>query len=261
MSYARTVHIMVFTAFTVAACSAGQAVPLITSPAPDMETIDEYFARCPTIQEVARVNADLKVSFEYDPADGNLVCDSPGLTALQKRAYQTIYLMRVLKFSQPLPWTDRQLYDWFVDAIDGLRFVNGGISRCCEPADIVVIAVTPDSPLLQADKPVTDSEGSGLMNVMLLYAHEARHNEGYQHTCTTRSGDDNTLDEMGAWSIQYYLALWVAEYADPGFMGSSKDGTDHYRRLMLEHSRITFLTRFCKEKYSGQADRSAPSAR
>jgi hypothetical protein len=235
------------------ACATGQTSPhpiLEQSSTPVVETIDEFFARCPTADEVARVDADLTVTFEYDPTAGALACHSPELTPLQKRAYQTLYVMQLLEFSRPLPWTDKQLFTWFVDTIDGVRFVEGGYSHCCEPENTIVIALYPDSIILQTDRWIVDSQNYGLMNSMLLYAHEARHNEGFPHTCSARNGDDNTIDEMGAWTIQYYLALWIAQYGDRAFLHAPGDDPAAYRRAALEDADVTRLTRFCREDYS-----------
>lgn len=42
-------------------------------PTADIETIDEFFARCPTADEVAHVNTDLTLYFDYDPMTGTVV--------------------------------------------------------------------------------------------------------------------------------------------------------------------------------------------
>lgn len=231
-------------------CNSIQVIP--ATPTPDIETIDEFFAHCPTAEEVERVNTDLTISFEYDPTE-TLVCSaskgSRDLTALQKRAYQTIYVMRLLNFSQPLPWTEKPLYAWLIDVIDGIRFVKGGVSHCCEPENIIVIALNEDSPLLQTDQWIMNREGDGLMQATFLYAHETRHNEGFHHTCTTRNGDDNLLSEMGAWTIQYYLALWIARYGDSAFLKTQAGGPNAYRLAAFQDAEVTYLTRFCKETY------------
>jgi len=202
---------------------------------------------------VDSVNADLKISFEYDPTAGTFVCaasnGSADLTALQKRAYQTIYVMRLFHFSRPLPWTEKQLYSWLVDAIDGIRFVKGGLSHCCAPENIIVIALNENSIILQTDQWIVSGEGYGRMNAALLYAHEARHNGGFPHTCTARNGDDNTLDEMGAWAVQHYLALWIAQYGDRDFLTPLAGDHNTYRLAALQDAEVTRLTRFCKEVY------------
>ncbi len=42
-------------------------LPVTATPTADIETIDEFFARCPTVDEVSRVNADLILHFDYAP--------------------------------------------------------------------------------------------------------------------------------------------------------------------------------------------------
>lgn len=237
------------------------AAPLVndtptSSPTPDVESVDEFFARCPTAAEVAQVNSDFTVGFEYDPTAGTLVCTaaagSADLTALQKRAYQTIYVMRLLNFSQPLPWTDKQLYDWLVGAIDGIRFIDGGgsgFSFCCDPGNTIVVALNPNAIILATDRWMVPSQSYGLMNTTILYVHEARHNEGYGHTCTdpSRNGDDNFLDEMGSWSVQYYLTLWIAQYGDRALLAAPGGDPDFYRQMALEDAQWTRKVRFCED--------------
>lgn len=249
MPHIRLIFFILLLALSVNACSFEQESAITLSPTPDIETIEEFFTRCPTAEEIAQVNSDLTITFEYDPTVGTWACHSPNLTPLQKRAYQTIYVMRLLNFSRPLPWTDKQLYDWFVTAIDGIRFVNGGHSYCCEPENMIVIALEPDSDILQTDSWFSETPSLGLMHTTLLYAHEARHNEGFHHTCPTRNGDDNTLDEMGAWAIQHYLALWIAQYGDQNLLRVDGDIPDYYRQIALEDAETIRLTRFCKDVY------------
>lgn len=222
------------------------------TPTAHIQTVDDFFTRCPTADEVARVNSDFKVSFEYDPTAPTLVCraadGSADLTALQKRAYQTIYVTKLLNFNQPLPWTDKQLYDWLVGAIDGIRFIDGkgsGYSFCCEPENTIVIALNSNTYILLTDHWFEANMGGGLMNTMFLYIHEARHNEGYGHTCTSRSGDDNRVDEMGAWSVQYYLALWIGQYGDRQFLKVPGGDPNAYRQAALNDSQQTREVRFC----------------
>ncbi|HRJ57456.1 MAG TPA: hypothetical protein PK152_07540 [Anaerolineales bacterium] len=234
----------------------------VTTPTPDIETIGEFFERCPTLEEVAQVNADLKITIQYDPTAGVDVCHaidgSANLSSLQKRIYQTVFVMKLLNFSRPLPWTNLQLYEWLTTAIEGLRFVRGGISHCCEPENVIVIALNEDSMLLLTDQWVMDASIHGLMDATLLYAHEARHNEGFLHVCTTRNGDDNTLDEMGAWAISHYLALWIAQYGDRAFLVSQSGSPERFREAALQQAEITRLTRFCKEIYAKPTTTLAP---
>jgi hypothetical protein len=241
--------------------------PSRTSTADIVETVDDFFARCPSATEVAQVDADFTIGFEYDPTAGSLACTasagSADLTTLQKRVYQTIYVMRLLDFSRPLPWTDRQLYDWLVAAIDGIRFVDGGgegFSYCCDPSNTIVIALNDNSIILQTDQWIDPSQSYGLMNSTLLYVHEARHNEGFGHTCIdpSRNGDDNYLDEMGAWSAQHYLALWIAQYGERAFLAAPGDDSNYYRRVALEDAQTTRSVRFCLDPAAEPAPTLVP---
>jgi hypothetical protein len=234
----------------------------VSVPTPNIETISEFFERCPTRDEITQINADLKISVEYDPTAGVNVCHissgSDDLSLLQKRIYQTIYVMKLFKFSQPLPWTDMQMYDWMTNTITGIRFVRGGVSHCCDPENTIVIALESDSMLLTTDQWVINDGIHGLIDATLLYAHETRHNEGFHHSCTTRNGDDNVIDEMGAWSIQYYLALWIAQYGDRAFLTPPNGSPNRYREASLEQAELIRLTRFCMEVYDDPATTLIP---
>lgn len=243
-------------------CSAIPTAIPVSVPPQDIETISEFFERCPTRAEIAQINVDLKISVEYDPTDGAVVCNtsngSENLSALQKRIYQTIYVIKLFKFSQPLPWTDMQMYDWMTNTINGIRFVQGGASHCCDPENTIVIALESNSTLLTTDQWVMNDGIHGLINATLLYAHETRHNEGFHHSCATRNGDDNAIDEMGAWSIQYYLALWIAQYGDRAFLMPPSGSPNRYREASLQQAELIRLTRFCKEVYDEPTITLAP---
>jgi len=48
-------------------------MPLPTyTPAPS--NIQDLIDRCPTPQEIVSIDADVRLSFEYDPTAGNLLC-------------------------------------------------------------------------------------------------------------------------------------------------------------------------------------------
>ncbi len=68
----------------------------------------------------------------------------------------------------------------------------------------------------------------GLMDYYVNFVHEARHNQDKLHDCPvvidgqTRIFNDQTLSEMGAWAVQYYLYNWLADYSDPAFFSDSR---------------------------------------
>jgi hypothetical protein len=47
----------------------------IASPTPEIETVEQFFARCPTVEEIKHVDADLRVSFELDPTMEAFDCE------------------------------------------------------------------------------------------------------------------------------------------------------------------------------------------
>lgn len=239
-------------------------------PTPDVETVDDFFARCPTAEEVALVDSQLSMSFEYtgpierlfhqnpdgslfnepDPTAGQLMCTaangSADLTGLQKRAYQSILVMRLLNFSQPLPWTSLQLFDWFVGAIDGIRFRDDiDVSHCCEPANVINVSVSGTPYLAITDRFFDPNFSGGLVYSTILFIHEARHNEGFGHTCPD-GASDKTIAEMGAWSVQYYTHIWLAQYSDHVYLSAPGPDPDVYRRALLEEAQYVRTGRFCE---------------
>jgi hypothetical protein len=207
-------------------------------------TVDDFFVRCPTADEIALVDKDLNLQFETDPTAGKTVClassGSADLTAIQKRAYQSVLVMKQLTFDAPL-------YDWFIGAIQGIRF-RGDIqnSYCCEPAGVIDVAIAGNSYLLLTDRWVNPSLGGGLMDTMILFVHEARHNEGFVHTCPD-GASDKTIAEMGAWGVQYFLFLWIAQHGQRPFLRAPGNDPNAYRRLALQDALDTQRVRFCNE--------------
>jgi len=117
-------------------------------------------------------------------------------------------------FEEPLPWTDLQLFEWFVATIDGIRF-RDDIDRsfCCDPAGYINIQ-TSNLSALSTDLWIDSASGTGLIDLVALFAHEARHNEDKPHTC---GADDQTATELGAWSVQALLYRWYADHSDATF--------------------------------------------
>jgi hypothetical protein len=158
------------------------------------------------LSAIREIDAHFSVQFEPGLTAGMLVCraedGSADLNRLQERAYQALLLIRQLEFDAALPWTNQRLWDWFVGSARGIRFttVATGI-YCCEPASVIVAGVN------------TNVESApGFPRSIFGYVHEARHAEGHHpHTC--EGTKDNTIAELGAFGVQYYLGVWIAEHA------------------------------------------------
>ena len=206
------------------------SVPIALATPP----IDQMLARCPSSAEVSTINAGFTLSFEADPTSGKFVCTpaqgSVNLTEMQRRVYQTLLAMKNLQFAEPLPWTSKSLYTWLNDSLTGIRFRDDiTYSYCCDPANTINVRVSSNSYLLLTTRWVEPQLAGGLMDLAVLFAHEARHANGYPHTCGT---DDNTIAEMGAWGIQYYLTLWLSQevdkifVSDPSYLQAAKNHSD-----------------------------------
>lgn len=57
------------------------------------------------------------------------------------------------------------------------------------------------------DKFIDPVYGGGLMDTMVLFIHEARHAQKPH----TDGSNDKTLRELGAWGVQYYTYLYLAD--------------------------------------------------
>ena len=220
-------------------------------------TIEDLMVRCPSPEEVTSVDRDLRLEFIQDPTAGTLVCTaaegSVDLTLVEKNLYHAILAMRWIEFDEPLPWTELTLYDWFVQAINGVR-ADGReeISWCCTADGMVTIAEQENHFDTHTDRFLRDEIGqdgfdgvNGVDTLMILLVHEARHNEGYGHTC--ENGNDRTIAEMGSWGVVYYRNRWLADHTDPEFMRSQVRLNDWYDLMYGGEADWMLNYRFCDE--------------
>lgn len=220
-------------------------------------TIEDLMVACPSPEEVSSVDRDLSLDFVYDITADTLVCStsngSVDLSLVEKNLYHAILAMRWIEFDEPLPWTDLTLYAWFVQAVNGV-IVDGReeYSHCCTEDGMIVLALGENSFVTHTDRFLRDEVGqggfdgvNGVDTLMLLLAHEARHNKGYPHTC--ENGNDRTLAEMGSWAIVYYLNLWLADHTNPEFLRSQVQSNDWYDLMYAGEARWMLNYRFCDE--------------
>jgi len=223
-------------------------------PTRPTETVDDILASCPSAAEISRIDADITIQFDADPTAGEFICTSAegstDLTKLQERAYQAIIIMRRLSFTKPLPWTNLTLYDWFINTADGIRFRDDiEYSFCCEPSGFINVQ-TSHLAALESNQWISPYSGTGLNGLMILFIHEARHNEVGGHTCGEK---DNTIEEMNAWGVQYYLNEWLAwNTTDPSFFYADDSLGNGWYSYNLETAYFNAVdianTRFCEEE-------------
>ena len=232
-------------------------LPVLAAPAvalPCGSTVDQCLAVCPTAAEVASVNARLNLIFEADPSAVNgLVCfaaqGSADLTRAKERVYQALLMFDRLQFDTPLPWTTQTLGGWLYDEtqIEGIRFRSDiTFSFCCDPPNYLNLRA--DFAAQQTTRWINPQSGTGLDGLILLIAHEARHNQGYLHTC---GADDQTRAERGAWGVQYYLREWLAYHSDQCFFEAPDPWPTYYLEASAGDSWFLHNSRFCSDMPTG----------
>jgi hypothetical protein len=210
----RTALALVF--FVLCACGDGLLSPPGSNagpfaPLPSGPTfLDARIAGCPTAAEVDSVREVNVIWDELAQAALPLVCraadGSADLTRIQKRIYFALILMKELRFTQPLPWTDKPLYEWFRDLTNGVRYTAGdGNSSCCFGDRIPNIYYDP-----QDERPVT---WSLVMSSIGLLVHESRHIETGPHRCQYKW--DNLVSEYNGYGVSYTFYKYVGLYSDP----------------------------------------------
>jgi hypothetical protein len=158
------------------------------------------------------------LQFLQDTTAPTLVCSakagSADLTGLQERAYQTLYLLKRLRFDAPLPWTSQSLWDWFTSLVHIIRYQGSQILCCLHLDDIPGAApvgfIEPGGVVGLNGLVAGATFPAGFPIGVVSYVHEARHADGYFHDC----GDtkDKSIQELGAFGVQYYLGLWMANH-------------------------------------------------
>jgi len=288
LDYNRNVELQAYTSFTPKTD--------LTSPQAQNNVIADYLT-CPTAQDVDQFHDDFNLWFidarnvtdprylpvfypdtKWDdyPFECNLHSTNPSRLAI----YNTLKLMRDLRFSRPLPFTnDQSLYEWFslknytyhlpltsnkaliVPFIEcdfyssaateenqektsaTVRFHFGGSnSRLYSVKSMSKTCEKADSP--------SDSifllDGfvrNPIYNVG-LWVHEGVHAINHKtHTASDDNGDmvyDRTIDEMGAWAGQFYFYAWTSLYGT---------NVDEHTKELAKNSALDLLnTRFTENK-------------
>ncbi len=207
------------------------------TPVPPVTNANAVLARCPTPSEVSEIDRELVLTFENDPTAANVVCataqSSRDLTLLQAQVYRVLIIAKQLTFNAPLPWSSKSLYGWLTSSIRGMR-LRGDIetSFCCDPARTINIQTRN----LSALQFPSDFHWVGTM--LVLFVHEARHSDGFPHTCGDR---DNSIRELGAWGVQYHMNLFLGTRTDPSFITAAA------RAGFVQAAQGVCSTRFCQD--------------
>ncbi len=209
------------------------ATPQPSSTGVAFQSVGGLLVTCPTEAEIVQFESDLDLDFSDTNVRPYACLDGVDPDGPNERlaTYQALRVMRFLTFDEPPPWTNLSLYDWFKQAIKGMKFFEGeGYNSCCDAAHRLRIKMggnTIISNQQHAAVFVEPRAGVGLMNTIALFIHEGRHGEPFfPHTC------DNTLDltlgELGAWGVQHYYYLWLADHTPLGALTAIERETARY---------------------------------
>ena len=187
-----------------AAPSSQLSLPTCGPPPPPAALSDVL--PCPSSNEIAEINQEIPIRLPAEVLSGRVFCgngtDAPRLTAIQTSIYQALVFLKRLRFTRPLPWTHDAVYDWFRRVVREL-VVEVSATDISHNAGGAVFIVFRTAEIQRASNSLADVPFAGLV-------HEARHSDGGGHNCGT---GDRRVDDLGAFGVQYYLLVWIAEYS------------------------------------------------
>jgi hypothetical protein len=179
-------------------------------PIPDLPELP-----CPTRAEIDAIQSEIPVRVNGDVSAGVFACrerdGSVDLTIVENQVYQALLLLRRMRFDRPLPWTALPVYDWVRATIpQGIVIEPSGVSySCLGCAGPIHVAYT-----------FFDTLRPTVYNLPhTLIVHEARHAEGFRHTCGFNTEfraftRDKSVAEMGGFGVHYLLAYWIGHHSD-----------------------------------------------
>ncbi|MBN1859265.1 hypothetical protein JW848_08685 [Candidatus Bipolaricaulota bacterium] len=205
--------------------------------------IDAFLAQCPPQDELEILQRDFAVLYEPGPqpepgrggssaayrCGGSITTATPLSDA--SAIYQALHVIRHMKLSEPLPWTDLHPYEWLKSKIGAIVVSSTMESdHCCKSVDVswksgrtlaVTIRSASGDPLDWRRSWINRQSGVGLEGLVLLMFHEARHVD-VPHTW---GSGDATLSETGAWGVQFTIAQWIAD----GRIAIGTNVSSHYQ--------------------------------
>ena len=185
--------------------------------------IDSFLKQCPPQDELEILERDFPVLYEpehggpFVPYSCSGTISSRTVLSDALGVYQALRVIRHMKLSEPLPWTDLHPYEWLKSKIGAIIISSTtAYDYCCTTVDVpgkpdgtlaITIRKASDSLLERRTSWINRQSGVGLDGLVLLIFHEARHVD-VPHTW---GSGDATLTEMGAWGVQYTIAKWIGD--------------------------------------------------
>ncbi len=217
----------------------------------EIEDIHSFLETCPSPRELAILQSDFPIVLElsvrvHEPV---YTCREPSsairTASDQLTIIQALRVIRHMRLSRPLPWTDLHPYEWLKSKIGAIAVSDtASFNYCChtvfpigKPQGVSAMTLQKADDKLLAYRMVwrDPSAGTGLGNLLLLILHEARHID-LPHDC--EGIYDSSLNYMGAWGVQ----ITVAQYLAAGWIhiGLSQQDRQHLAFLAedLQSSRL-----------------------
>lgn len=195
---------------------------------PTAYDVDELLARCPSSETMAAIRRDFNISFDAR-LDAPWTCTTDGSeSSTMLTVYNALRAMRLIEFDVPVPVLNTtNLYEWLYSLnLTNIHFTVGEAYSYADRGMLYLRGELFDSSELRLW--VDPRSAIGLMNIVLLIVHEARHANAagshsanpdgtIGHVCSGDPSTENVHDPSiaygGAWAAQYWAARWFAEHS------------------------------------------------
>lgn len=210
---------------------------------------------CPQNDPIyAKLRSDFTLRRD-DQVVGEVPCSEP-VSQMPVEQYSdeliTLQALRALYYmdqgSPGYPWTSGGAYDWMASKVGGIDLRADG-HWCCEVIDSrIYIIIRPIDPANTSYLEFKKT-WNGIAGSIALFAHEARHMDGYGHDsgCGVPNNCDPTYDinNLGAFGIHYWLHYsWMMGIIDVGI--GCMDEDDAYAAILNHMSNANGL----RERFS-----------
>lgn len=199
-------------------------IPAASRP---VRLLDDVLSSLPTAAEVAAIERDFALTFDFNPggvavagaspfasAPSRLVRDMP--TTARSSLVNALRCLRELTFDSPVPVVGAaNIYDWLRRNNNAIHvFSTGEISHAGQPMKIRRSVV--EGWWLRR----WDDNGIGMVVLAALLVHEATHYVNrIPHDC---GNDDSSLEYGGAWAGQFWFMRWLGEHSGGHLTGPQK---------------------------------------
>jgi hypothetical protein len=243
-------------------CLAGaQTLVAAENPAPAelggylrIQNIGTFLEQCPDRDpNWATIKADFEIRRAGIPVR-NLGCTEP-ISSLTAAQYSDEIIvaqgLRVMFYMDRgmaghLPWTPGTLYDWMKTKVAGIDINEGG-SWCCSIFNgrfYINVGAQDDF------NRMFDKSWRGMSGNIGLYAHEARHVDGFPHSscCGIPGGCDDTFNarNLSPYGIQWWLDnLWMTGTINVGYHCLTPGEIGLTNDWYLSGLNLQFGSRFC----------------